>query len=104
MCQEVGRDVVSFAAAIGDGEAEMLGIPIDDDRGEEIQSGHAEVLAFGGTIADFTLAADAESVLQSVMGLALVQTDLDAALHVGIEQPVDDEERPFDPAPPTVRI
>ena len=31
------------------------------------------------------------------MGLTLVETNLGAALHVGIEQPVDDEERPLDP-------
>ena len=98
MRQEAGRDVDAFAAAIGDGEAEMLGVPVDDDRGEEVQPGHAEVLAFGGAIADFTLAADAESVLRSVMGLALVEPDLVTALHVGIELPVDDEERPFDPS------
>jgi hypothetical protein len=35
------------------------------------------------------LAANAQSVFQGVMGLALVETDLDTALHVGIEQPVD---------------
>ncbi len=98
MRQEVGRAVEAFASATGDGLAEMLGVPVDDDCGEEVQSGHAEVLSFGGAIADFTLAADAESVLQSVMGLALVETDLGAALHVGIEKPVDDEERPFDPS------
>ena len=33
-----------------------------------------------------------------MMRFALVQSDLGAALHVGIQQPVDDEQRPFDPA------
>lgn len=32
------------------------------------------------------------------MRLAFVQPDLGAALHVGVEQPVDDEERPLDPS------
>ena len=76
----------------------MLCVPVDDDRSEEVQPCHAEVLAFGGAITDFTLAADAEGVLQGMMGLALVQADLGASLHVGFEQPVDDEERPFDPS------
>ena len=76
----------------------MLGIPVDDDCGEEVQPGHAEVLAFGGAIADFALAADAKGVLQGMMGLTFVEPDLCAALHVGIEQPIDDEERPFDPS------
>ena len=44
------------------------------------------------------MAADAECVLQGVVSLTLVEADLGAALHVGIEQPVDDEERPFDPS------
>ena len=32
------------------------------------------------------------------MGLTLVEADLGAALHVSIEQPVGDEECPFDPS------
>ncbi len=72
MRHEVGRAVQAFAAAIGDGDTEMPGVPVDDDCGEEVQPGHAEVLAFGGAIADFTLTADAEGVLQGVMGLTLV--------------------------------
>ncbi len=74
-----------FASAASDGLAEMFGVPVDDDRGEEVQPGHAEVLAFGGAITDFTLAADAECVLQGVVSLTLVEADLGAALHVGIE-------------------
>lgn len=30
------------------------------------------------------------------MGFALVQADLSATLHIGVQQPVDDEQRPFD--------
>jgi hypothetical protein len=73
----------------------MLCVPVDDDGGEQIEACHAEVLPFGGPVANFTLAADAEGVLEGMMGLAFVEPDLGAALHVGIEQPVDDEERPF---------
>ena len=56
------------------------------------------MLGFGGAVPDLALAADGESVLQRVVCLAHVQADLGAALHVGIKQPVDDEERPFDPS------
>jgi hypothetical protein len=31
------------------------------------------------------------------MGFSFVQADLRAALHVGVQQPIDDEQRPFDP-------
>jgi hypothetical protein len=42
------------------------------------------VLAFDCPITDFALAANAQSVFQSVMGLTLVETDLGTALHVGM--------------------
>lgn len=96
--QKVGLTVETGAAAACDGLAEMLGVPVDDSGGEQVEACHAEVLTFGGSVADFALAADAEDVFQSVMGLAFVQPDLGAALHVGIEQPLHDEERPLDPS------
>ena len=44
------------------------------------------------------LAPDLERVLERVMSLALVQAGVGSALHIGVEQPVDDEERAFDPS------
>ena len=41
---------------------------MDDDGGEEVEACHAEVLTFGGAVADFTLATDAEGVFQGVVG------------------------------------
>lgn len=87
----------------GDGLTEMLGVPVDDDGGEKIETGHAVVLALGGAIPDFTLAPDAQGVFQGVMGLALVQAYLGPALHVGVEKPLDDEERALDTADFTER-
>ncbi len=55
------------------------------------------MLAFCGTVSDFTLTADPQSSLQGVMRLALVETDIRATLHFCIEQPFDDEQRPFNP-------
>ncbi len=96
--QQFGRTVQSIMFSLRDGVTEMLGVPVDDDGGQQVQACHAEVLTFGGAIADFALAADAQGVLEGMMGLALVQTDLSAALHVSVEQPVDDEECPLDPS------
>ncbi len=76
----------------------MLGVPVDDDGGEQVEACHAEVLSFTGAVADFALAADAQGVFQGMVGFAFVQPDLGASLHVGVEQPVDDEQRPFDPS------
>jgi hypothetical protein len=96
--QKVGRTVETGAAAACDGLPEMLGVPVDDDGGEQIEACHSEVLPFCRPVADFALATYAEGVFQSVMGFAFVQPDLGATLYVGIEQPVDDEERPLDPS------
>ena len=59
--------------------------------GEQVEAGHAVVLALAGAVADFALAPDAERVLEGVVCLPLVQAGVGPALHIGIEQPVDDE-------------
>jgi len=73
-------------------------VPVNDDGSEEVQPGHSEVLALGCSITDFTLAPNAQGVFQRMMRFALIQADLGTALHIGIQQPIDDKERPFDPA------
>ena len=62
--------------------AEMGGIPVNDDGGEQVEPGHAVVLSFAGAVADFALAPDAERVLERVMSLAPVQAGVGAALSV----------------------
>lgn len=81
-----------------DSLTEVFGVPVDDDGGEQVETGHAIVLAFGGAVADFALATDTQGVFQGVMGLALVQANLGPSLHVGVEEPFDDEERALDAA------
>ena len=60
--QKIGWAIQSLAFSVVDGLAEVFGVPVDDDGGEQIEAGHAEVLAFCGAVADFTLAADAQGV------------------------------------------
>ena len=74
--------------------AEMGGIPVIDDSGEQVEPGHAVVLSFAYAVADFALAPDVERV----MSLAPVQAGFGSALHIGVKQPVDDEERALDPS------
>lgn len=64
------------ALALSDGLAQAGRVPVDDDRAQQVERGHAEMLAFRGPIADFTLSADPQSVLQRVVRLALVEADL----------------------------
>ena len=76
----------------GDGLTEVFGVPVDDDGGEQVEAGHAVVLTLGGTVADFALPPDAQGVFQGVMRFTLVQANLGPPLHVGVEEPFDDEE------------
>jgi hypothetical protein len=96
--EEIGGAIQPDPLPRGHGLTEVLGVPVDDDGGEQVQPGHSEVLALGCSITDFTLAANAQGVFQRMMRFALIQADLGTALHVGIQQPIDDEQRPFDPA------
>ena len=98
MGQELGLDGQPGVFPLSDRFAEMGGIPVNDDGGEQVEPGHAAVLALARAVADFALASDPERVLERVMSLALVQAGVGSALHIGVEQPVDDEERSFDPS------
>lgn len=61
------------------------------------------MLPLSGAIANFSLATNAQRILERMMGFALVETDLSAALHVGVENPLYKKERPLDAAGATAR-
>ena len=68
MGQKVGRHVNPFVPSLCDGMAEMNGIPIDDDCCQEVEAGDPVVLPLRRTITDFTLATDAERILEGMVG------------------------------------
>ncbi len=47
-----------------DGNANLLSVPIDYDRGQKVQTGDTEVLAFRSAVADFVLPPDPQCALQ----------------------------------------
>ena len=98
MRQQILRRAESGLPAPRDGVSEVVGVPVDDDRRKEIEPGDPEVLTLGRPVADLALPPDPQGALQCVVRLALVQADLRSTLHVGIEQPVNDEKRPFNPS------
>ena len=59
--------------------SQTYGIPVDDDGGEQVEPGHAVVLALARAVADFALASDPEGVLEGMMRLPLVQSELGRA-------------------------
>ena len=74
MRQEFGRTVESSFSPLSDSHPKLLGVPIDDDGGQQVQTRDAEVLTFSGAIADFALPPDPQCALQSMVGLAFVET------------------------------
>lgn len=54
------------------------------------------MLAFGGAIADFATTMETDGALQRMMRFALVRPCLCAALQIGIQNPVDHEQRAHD--------
>ena len=98
MSQELRLDGQAGEFPLADRFAEMGGIPVNHDGGEEVEAGHAVMLALAGEVADFALAPDAEGVLEGVMSPALVEAGVGSVLHIGVEKPVDDEEGTFDPS------
>ena len=86
------------APALGNSFAQFHGVPVDDDRRQQVQPCDTVMLTFPGSIADFTKAIEAECAFQGMVRFALVEPDLSAALHVGIKHPVDHEQGAFDTA------
>ena len=58
MGQELGLDRQAGVFPRSDRCAEMGGIPVNDDGGEQVEPGHAVVLALARAVADFALAPD----------------------------------------------
>ncbi len=96
--QQVLWRVESSPFAPRGSESEVVGVPVNDDRREKIELGGPEVLSLGRPITDLALAAGPQGALEGMVCLGLIQADPRPALHVGIEQPVDDKERPLDPS------
>ena len=71
MGQELGLDGQAGVFPLSDRFAEMGGIPVNDDGGEQVEPGRAVALALAPAVADFALAFDPERVLERVMSLAL---------------------------------
>ena len=98
MPEQVPWYLEAFTFALLGCTSELIGIPVDDDRCEKIEPRDPEVLGFGCPVTDFALSSDPQGALQGMMCLALVQAEIGTPLHVDIQQPLDDEQCPFDPS------
>ena len=51
--QEFGRDVEAGVLPGEDGPAELQRVPVDDDRGQQVEAGDPVVLSFLGSVSQF---------------------------------------------------
>ena len=81
-----------------DGRFEVDGVPEHDRGDDEVQATGAETLVIESAVLDHSTAVEAHRAAQRVLGLALVQTNGDAAAQLRALQPVEREQRPVDTA------
>ncbi len=81
-----------------DDVAELSGIPMDDDRREEVEGGHSVMLAFGGSVPNLTASVEADGPFEGMVRLTLVEAELSATLHWSVGDPAQHEQGPFDTA------
>jgi hypothetical protein len=87
-----------FASPDLDGMAEVQGVSVDDDGGEQVKPRDPVILALRGAIADFALSAEVQGIFKRMMRLTLIELHLRTALHPGVEDPFDDKQRTLDPS------
>ena len=85
MRQKLMRTIETCVFSCRHGASKVVSVPIDYDCGEQIETGHTVVLRLGGSVTDFALTSNAQSIFQGVMCFAFVQANLGAPLHVSIE-------------------
>ena len=79
MGKEFGRDLEAGVLSGGDGLAELQRVPVDDDRGPQVEASDSVMLAFLGSVVQFAALVEIDGALQGMMRLALVQAVLGAA-------------------------
>ena len=70
--QELGRDFEAGFAPGEDGVAELQRVPVDDDRGQQVEAGDAVVLPFAGSVPQFATLVEMDGALEDMVRLALV--------------------------------
>ena len=90
----VNRQTLRFQ--IVDRTAQINRVPEDDRSYHQCQTAGPIALIFEATVAYFTQTIKEYRSCQGILGLALVQSDLDAPTKFGVLQPLQGKERSFD--------
>lgn len=81
-----------------DGAAEIDGVPQDDRVDDKVEARGAVGHRFGDAVAQFSELMDEDGARQRMAASALVEDGVGSPKQLGIEEPVADEDRTFDPA------
>ena len=100
--RDVGKEIIgdgrAESARVLDGTVQVDRVPMDDRGGDEAQAGRTKALVLKGAIANFALAMEEHRAPERVAGLAFVEAGVATLAQVGIREPLQGEQRPFDPA------
>ena len=80
--QEIQRRGLTGFHPAGHDFAQFPAVPVDDDGGEQVERRDPVVLALAGAIADLAAPVETDRALERVVGFALVEADLDAAISI----------------------
>lgn len=71
MGQEFGRDLEAGILAGEDSRAELQCVPVDDDRGQQVEAGDPVMLSLLGSVPQFAALVEIDGALEGMMRLAL---------------------------------
>lgn len=81
---------------VADGAFEIDGVPQDDGRHDEVETGGTVPLVFEGAVAQFTEPVEKDGTGECVSRLALVEVRVGASAKDRIVEPVEHEQRTLD--------
>ena len=97
MSEQIVTDPFAIGAQFGNGMAEIDRIPKDDRRDDEIETRSAVALIFERPVADFAKAMKGPP-RERVTRLSLVEAGVRPPAQSGVADPVEREERAFEPS------
>ena len=98
--RQMGQKMIGHILGLaqgGDGRLQISRVPEDDGGDKQVEAGGAVLLVLVGSVADFAEPMDEDRAGQAVAGLALVEFLAGRAPQFGIVDPVEREQRAFQP-------
>ena len=93
--QGIGHVYTALTQMAG-GPVEMDGVPKDDGRHDEVETGGAVLLVLEGAVAQLAKPFEEDGAGERVAGFALVEVGVGAATQIGIVEPIEHEHGALD--------